>query len=72
MDRVDYGLEYLKILRRQTDTSADHNTVIVNGNQVTLYRLIVIQHHSQVTVAFRQEHFVAIHDPLLFVRFSSR
>jgi hypothetical protein len=39
MDRVDNCLEYFKTLRRQTDTSADHNTVIVSGSQVTLYRL---------------------------------
>jgi adenylosuccinate synthase len=39
MDGVDDSLEYLKTLRRQTDTSADHNTVIVSESQVTLHRL---------------------------------
>src|SRR6516165_12506933 len=39
MDGVDDSLEYLKTLRRQTDTSADHNTVIVSGSEVTLHRL---------------------------------
>jgi hypothetical protein len=39
VDRVDNSLEHLKASRRQTDTSADHNTVIVSGSQVTLHRL---------------------------------
>ena len=39
MDCVDNRLEYHKALRRQADTSADHNTGIVCGNQVTLHRL---------------------------------
>lgn len=39
MDRVDDRLEKRKALRRQTDTSADYNTGIVCGSQVTLHRL---------------------------------
>ena len=39
MDCVDNRFEYLKVLRRQADTSADHNTGIVCGSQVTLHRL---------------------------------
>ena len=39
MDRIDDGLEYRKTLRRQADTGADYNAVIVGGSQVTLDRL---------------------------------
>ena len=39
MDRVDDRLEQRKALRRQADTSADYNTGIVCGSQVTLHRL---------------------------------
>jgi hypothetical protein len=39
VDRIDNRFEYLKALRRQADTRADHNTGIVSGSQVTLHRL---------------------------------
>jgi hypothetical protein len=39
MNRVDDRLEQRKALRRQADTSADYNTGIVCGSQVTLHSL---------------------------------
>ena len=39
MNRIDDRLEYRKTLRRQADTSADYNAVIVGGSQVTPDRL---------------------------------
>jgi hypothetical protein len=39
MDRINNRLKIRKALKRQADTSADYNTGIVCGSQVTFHRL---------------------------------
>jgi hypothetical protein len=49
MDRVNNGLKVCEALRGQADASADYNTVIVCGSQVTFHRLFSRPIRTNVT-----------------------